>query len=91
MTDIVEIAKERQTRLAAEMDEVNEFIRIAEALLKHSQSKSSKASDIEDKKAAGGNSAETERGGLSEHKLKIAELLQSVNLSHAATHAASDA
>ena len=91
MTDIVEIAKERQTRLAAEMDEVNEFIRIAEALLKHSQSKSSKASDTEDEKAAGGNGAEAEREGLSDHGLKISELLRSVSLSPAATPAASDA
>ncbi len=37
MTDVVEIAKERQARLAAEFGKLDNFIRMAEALLKHSQ------------------------------------------------------
>ena len=79
MTDIVEIAKERRLRFATEMGKVNEFIRIAEELLKHSQSNSSKAPDTEDEMAAGGNDAEAKREGLSDHGLKIAELLGKVN------------
>ena len=53
MTDVVEIAKERQARLAAEFSRLDDFIRMAEALVKNSQAKSSKVSDTEDEKAAG--------------------------------------
>ena len=52
MTDVVEIAKERQARLAAEIGKLDNFIRMAETLVKHSQSKSNKASATEDEKAA---------------------------------------
>ena len=52
MTDVVEIAKERQARLAAEIGKLDTFIRMAEALLIHGQSKSNKASDTDDEKAA---------------------------------------
>ena len=52
MTDVVEIAKERRATLAAEIGKLGDFIRMAEALVKDSQSKSSKASDTEDEKAA---------------------------------------
>ena len=52
MTDVVEIAKERQARLAAEIGKLDTFIRMAEALLIHGQSKPNKASDTEDEKAA---------------------------------------
>ncbi len=65
MTDVIEVAKERQARLAAEFGRLDDFIRMAEALVKNSQSKSSKASDTEDEKAAGGNGAEAEREDLS--------------------------
>ncbi len=75
MTDVVEIARERQARLAAEIGKLDDFIRMAEALLKHSQSKSSKASDTEDEKAAGGNGAEAEREDLSVRELKAKELV----------------
>ncbi len=54
MTDVVEMAKERRATLAAEIGKLDNFIRMAEALVKHSQSKSSKASDTENEKAAGG-------------------------------------
>ena len=73
MTDVVEIARERQARLTAEIGKLDNFIRMAEALLKHSLSKSSKASDTEDEKAAGGNGAEAEREDLSVRELKSGE------------------
>jgi len=60
MTDVVEIARERQARLAAEIGKMDDFIRMAEELLKHSRSESSKASATEDEKAAGGKDAEVE-------------------------------
>ncbi len=72
MTDVVEIAKERQAQLTVEIGKLDGFIRMAGALLKYSQSKSSKASDTEDEKAAGGNGAEAEREDLSVRKLKLA-------------------
>ncbi len=65
MTDVVEIAKERQARLAAEIGKLDDFIRMAEALLQHSQSTSNKVSDTENEKAAGGKDAEAEHEDLS--------------------------
>ncbi len=50
MTDVVEIAKERQARLAAEIGKLGDFIRMAEALVKYRQLKSSKASATDDEK-----------------------------------------
>ena len=73
MTDVVEIAKERRATLAAEIGKLDDFIRMAEALLKHSLSKSSKASDTEDEKAAGGNGAEAEREDLPVRELNAGE------------------
>ncbi len=73
MTDVVEMAKERQARLTTEIGRLDNFIRMAEALVKNSQSKSSKASDTEDEKAAGGNGAEAEREDLSARELKAEE------------------
>ncbi len=73
MTDVVEIAKEHRATLAAEIAKLDDFIRMAEALVKHSLSKSSKASDTEDEKAAGGNGAEAEREDLSARELKAGE------------------
>ena len=43
MTDVVEIAKERRETLAAEIAKLGDFILLAEALVKYSQSKSSKS------------------------------------------------
>ncbi len=37
MTDVVEIAKERRVRLAAEIGKLDDFIRMAEALMKYGQ------------------------------------------------------
>ncbi len=82
MTDVVEIAKERQARLGAENAKLDDFIRMAEALLKHSLSKSSKASDTEDEKAAGGNGAEAEREDLSARELKAEELVRKSRTIH---------
>jgi len=75
MTDVVEIARERQAKLAAETGKLDDFIRMAEALLKHSRLESNKASDTEDEKAAGGNGAEAGREDLSVRKLKAGELV----------------
>ncbi len=75
MTDVVEIAKERQARLAAEIGKLDDFIRMAEALVKQSLSKSNKASDTEDEKAAGGNGAEAEREDLPVREMKAEELV----------------
>ena len=75
MTDVVEIARERQARLTAEIGRLDDFIRMAEALLNHSQSKSIKASGTEGEKAAGGNGAEAGREDLSVRELKAGELV----------------
>ncbi len=65
MTDVVEIANERSDALAAEIDKLaaevgklNDFIRMAETLLKHSQLETDKAS------TADGNGAESEHEDL---------------------------
>jgi hypothetical protein len=52
MTDVVEIAKERITTLAAEIGTLEGFIRMAEKLVKDNRLESNKASDTEDEKAA---------------------------------------
>ncbi len=82
MTDVVEIAKERQARLAAEIGKLDDFIRMAEMLVKHSQSISSKASDTENEKAAGGNGADAEREGLPVRKLKAEEIVRKSRTIH---------
>ncbi len=38
MTDVIEVAKERRVRLAAEIGKLDDFIRMAEALMKYSRS-----------------------------------------------------
>ena len=89
MTDVVEIANERSDALAAEIDrltaevgKLDDFIRMAEALLKHSLSKSSKTSGTEDEKAADGNGAEAEREGLPARKLTAEELVRKSRTIH---------
>ncbi len=82
MTDVVEIAKERQARLAAEIGKMDVFIRMAEELLKHNRLESSKASATEDEKAAGGKDAEAEREDLSARELKAGERLGKPRISH---------
>ena len=76
MTDVVEIAKERRVRLANEIAELDEFILMAERLVKYTPLKSNKASDTEDEKAADGNGAEAEREGLPVRKLIAEELVR---------------
>ena len=95
MTDVVEIANERSDALAAEIDtlaaergKLDDFIRMAETLLKHSQLETEEASATEDEKAAestvpatvrpysaaaNGNGAESEREDLSVRELKAEE------------------
>ncbi len=95
MTDVVEIANERSDALAAEIDrlaadlgKLDDFIRMAETLLKHSQLETDKASATEDEKAAestvpatvrpysaaaNGHGAESEREDLSVRELKAGE------------------
>ncbi len=52
MTDVVEIAKERRVRLAKEIAKLDEFILMAERLVKYNPLKSNKAPDTEDARAA---------------------------------------
>jgi len=82
MTDVVEIAKERQARLAAEFNRLGDFIRMAEMLVKNSQSKSSKASDTENAHAAGGNGAEAKHKDLPVRELKAEELVRKSGTIH---------
>ncbi len=75
MTDVVEIARERRVRLATEIGKLDDFIRMAEALLNHSRLESNKASATEDEKSAGGNGAEAGREDLSVREMKAEELV----------------
>ena len=52
MADVVEIAKERRVRLAAELGTLDDFISMAEYLVEFTSSKSNKASDTIDEWAA---------------------------------------
>jgi hypothetical protein len=45
MTDVIKIAKERRVVLAAELGKLDDFIRMAEALVEWSQSKADRAPD----------------------------------------------
>lgn len=45
MTDVIKIAKERRVRLAAELGKLDDFIRMAEALVDWSQSNAGKAGE----------------------------------------------
>ncbi len=82
MTDLVEIARERQARLTAEIGRLDNFIRMAEALLKHSRLETRKASATEDEKAAGGNGAEAEREDLPARELKAGEQVGKPRTTH---------
>ncbi len=104
MTDVVEIANERSDALAAEIDrlaaeigKLDDFIRMADALLKHSRLKSSKASATEDEKAAestvpatvrpysaaaDGNGAESEHEDLPARELKAGERVDNSRTTH---------
>ena len=82
MTDVVEIAKERRLRLAAEIAKLDDFVHMAEMLVKYNPSKSNKASGTEHEKAAGGNGAEAEREDLSFRELKAEELVRKTRTIH---------
>ena len=47
MTDVIKVAKERRERLAAEITKLDDFIRMAEALVKWNQSKGDSAAGTE--------------------------------------------
>ena len=82
MTDVVEIARERQARLTAEIGKLDDFVCMAEKLVKYAPLKSNKASDAEDEKAAGGNGAEAERENLSARELKAGERVGKPRTTH---------
>ena len=97
MTDVVEIAKERQARLAIEIAKLDNFIRMAEMLVKYTPLKSSKASKTEDEKAAestvpatvrpysaaaDGNGAESEHEDLPVRELKAGERVGNSRTTH---------
>ena len=46
MVDVIKIAKERRVVLAAELGKLDDFIRMAEALVEWSQSKADRVADI---------------------------------------------
>ncbi|MCH8166948.1 MAG: hypothetical protein IID49_02230 [Proteobacteria bacterium] len=49
MTDVIALAKERRARLAAEISKLDDFMRMAELLVKYSSSKAGESvSDDED-------------------------------------------
>ena len=64
MTDVVEIAQKRKAKLAAEIGKLDNFINMAEALIKRSQSDSSFLSDTMDKNPAESNGPATARQSL---------------------------
>ncbi len=51
MADVVEIAKKRRAMLAAEIGTLDDFVCMAEKLVKYAPLKSNKAPDAEDEKA----------------------------------------
>ena len=61
MTDVVEIAKQRRATLAAEIGTLDDFVCMAEKLVKHTPLKSNKASDAEDEKAGKSTGSATVR------------------------------
>ena len=90
MTDVVDIAKERRVRLAAEIGTLDDFIRMAEKLVDCTLVKSNRASGTEDERAAestgpatvspysaaaGANGAEAARKDFLARELKAGEWL----------------
>lgn len=55
MTDVIKIAKERRARLAAEVTKLDDFIRMAEALVEWNSSKAGRAGDGDDDRAMAAN------------------------------------
>ena len=90
MTDVVEIAKERRVRLAAELGTLDDFISMAEYLVENTPSESGTAYDTKDEwaggstgpatvrpysAAAGANGAEAARKDFFVRELKAGEWL----------------
>jgi hypothetical protein len=97
MTDVVKIAKARLDALQAEIDKLDGFIDMAEALLKYSLPKPNKASVTDGEKPAestgptydeilrpltDGSGADAEREDLSTRKLKAGERVQKSHTTH---------
>ena len=76
MTDVVKIAKKRLNALEAQIVDLEDFILMAEALLKDSLSNSNMAS------ATDGNDAEAEREDLSVLELKAGERVRDSRAIH---------
>ncbi len=75
MSDAVLNVMKYRGRLKAEIAKLDDFVHMAEMLVKYTPMKSSKASGTEDEKAAGGNGAEAEREDLSVRETKAEELV----------------
>ncbi len=82
MSDAVLNVMKYRGRLKAEIAKLDDFVHMAEMLVKYSPSKSNKASGTEDEKAAGGNGAEAEREDLSFRELKAKELVRKSRTIH---------
>ena len=61
MTDVVEIANNRRIRLAAEIGKLDDFLRMAEALMKDVPLETAKAPEVNTEKAAKSNGSVTAR------------------------------
>jgi hypothetical protein len=64
MSDVIKIAKERRARLAAEVTKLDDFIRMAEALVEWNSSKAGKAADGDDERPIGANGPSGSRVGM---------------------------
>ena len=64
MTDVIKIAKERRARLAAEVTKLDDFIRMAEALVEWNSSKAGRAGDGDEDKAIATNGPSAGRAGV---------------------------
>ena len=61
MADVIKIAKERRVVLAAELGKLDDFIRMAEALVEWSQSKADRVTDIVSETAVEAEESATSR------------------------------
>ncbi len=64
MSDVIKIAKERRARLAAEVTKLDDFIRMAEALVEWNSSKAGKSADGEDDRPIAANGPSGGRVGM---------------------------
>jgi hypothetical protein len=63
MTDVIQIAKERRDRLADEIAKLNDFIQMAEALMKWHQSRGDRPTNAGEAKPGGSSEPVTLRPG----------------------------